>query len=121
MGETITSITKTKLVPGGLDVILYTTILGTVGIFVPFGSKDEIDFFQTLEMGMRQEYKSVLGRDHFSYRSTHTPVRCVIDGDLCEQFSGLAGDKQREIAEGLDKSTGEVAKKIEEARVKVAF
>jgi splicing factor 3B subunit 3 len=121
VGETITSIHKTELVPGGLEVILYTTILGTVGIFVPLASKSEVQFFQMLEMNMRQEYASLLGRDHFAYRSTHLPVRCVVDGDLCERFGGLDAGVMREIAEGLEMSSGDVLKKIEEARVKVAF
>lgn len=45
-----TSIEKTSLVPGGREVLLYTGLQGTVGILIPFLSKEDVDFFQTLEM-----------------------------------------------------------------------
>jgi len=121
VGESITSIHRTVLVPGGREVILYTTILGTVGILVPFTTKEDIEFFQSLEIHMRKESPSATGRDHLSYRSMYMPVRCVIDGDLCEQYASLSGEKKREIAETLDRTVAEVGKKLEDARVRVAF
>lgn len=50
LGDIPTSIHKTSLVPGGREVLLYTCLMGTVGILVPFTSKQDVDFFQTLEM-----------------------------------------------------------------------
>lgn len=40
VGDTITSLQKTSLVPGASDCIIYTTIGGSIGILVPFISKD---------------------------------------------------------------------------------
>lgn len=40
----------------------------------------------------------------------------VIDGDLCEQFSSLPYDKQKLVATGLDRTVGEVVKKLEDTR-----
>lgn len=40
MGETINSLHKTTLIPGGSEVIVYTTLSGTVGIMVPFTSRE---------------------------------------------------------------------------------
>lgn len=54
---------------------------------LPFTSREDVDFFQHLEMHMRQEAPPLAGREHISYRSAYFPVRDVIDGDLCEQFS----------------------------------
>lgn len=45
----------------------------------------------------------------------------VIDGDLCEQFNSLDPNKQRSIAEDLDRTPNEVAKKLEDIRTRFAF
>ena len=47
------------------------------------------------------------------------PATCsqdVIDGDLCEQFSSLPYEKQKLVASGLDRTVGEVVKKLEDTR-----
>ena len=59
---------------------------GAVGILVPFSSSEDSDFFQTLEMHMRQEATFLTGRDHLSFRGYYYPQKAVIDGDLCETF-----------------------------------
>ena len=48
----------------------------------------------------------------------HQPVQVkdVIDGDLCEQYSQLPAQKQKQIAEDLERSPGEVLKKLEDIR-----
>lgn len=43
-------------------------------------------------------------------------VQDVIDGDLCEQFSSLPFEKQKMVANGLDRTVGEVVKKLEDTR-----
>ena len=55
------------------------------------------------------------------YRSTYTPVKNVIDGDLCEQYTLLDAAKKRTIAEELDRTPAEVSKKLEEIRNRYAF
>lgn len=50
VGGIVTSINKTVLVAGGRDVLLYTTLNGSVGALIPFTSKDDIEFMTTLEM-----------------------------------------------------------------------
>ena len=55
VGETVHSLTKATLQPGGLEALVYSTLLGGVGAMVPFSSKDDVEFFQQLEMHMRQE------------------------------------------------------------------
>lgn len=45
----------------------------------------------------------------------------VIDGDLCEMYNTLEPAKQASIAEELDKTPNDVAKKLEEIRTKYAF
>jgi splicing factor 3B subunit 3 len=66
---------KTSLTPGGTEVILYTTISGTIGVLVPFTSREDVDLFSHLEMAMRQQKLSLIGRDHLSFRSYYAPCK----------------------------------------------
>lgn len=107
-----TSITKTNLVVGGQDVLLWSGIQGTVGVLIPFVSREDVDFFQSLESHMRAEDPPLAGRDHLIYRGYYVPVKGVIDGDLCERFALLANDKKQMIAGELDRSVREIERKI---------
>ena len=62
-------------VPGGTEVLLYTTILGAIGAFVPFHAREDVDFFQHLELHMRTHAPSLVGRDHLWYRSAYQPLK----------------------------------------------
>ena len=76
-----TSLQKTQLVAGGRDVLVWTGLQGTLGILVPFVSREDVDFFQTLEQHLRGEDAPLAGRDHLIYRSYYVPVKGMIDGD----------------------------------------
>lgn len=121
IGSVVTSITKIPLVAGGRDVLVYTTISGAVGALVPFVSSDDIEFMSTLEMHMRTQDISPVGRDHIAYRGYYVPIKGVVDGDLCESFSLLPYPKQQAIATDLDRSVGDVLKKLEQMRTSSAF
>jgi len=116
IGDVITSLTKTALVPGGSEAILFSTIQGSIGALVPFTTREDVDFFSHLEMYMRQEKENLCGRDHTSYRSYFLPVKECVDGDLAELFSTLSAEKQKQIASDLDRTVGEVLKKLEDTR-----
>uniref|UniRef100_A0A1I7YY68 CPSF_A domain-containing protein n=1 Tax=Steinernema glaseri TaxID=37863 RepID=A0A1I7YY68_9BILA len=109
------------MVPGAEDALIYTTLSGSIGILVPFRSKDEFEFFQTLEMHMRVENPPLCGRDHLSYRSFYAPVKFVVDGDLCEQFGTVDLTKQKEIADHLGRKPYDVSKRLEDLRTRFAF
>ncbi|EFO25190.1 hypothetical protein LOAG_03297 [Loa loa] len=121
IGDAITSMQKTSLVPGANDCLCYTTISGIIGILVPFMSRDEFEFFQNLEMHMRVEYPPLCGRDHLAYRSYYFPVKSIIDGDLCEQYSLMPLDKQKSVGEELGRKSTEIHKKLEDIRTRYAF
>lgn len=122
IGEVVTSLQKATLIPGGSESLVYTTLSGSVGMLVPFTSHEDQDFFQHLEMYMRQEYPSLCGRDHLAFRSYYFPIKNVIDGDLCEMFNSMETGKQKSIAEELeDRSANEVSKKLEDIRTRYAF
>lgn len=107
-----TSVQKTSLVPGGRDVLLWGGLMGTLGILVPFVSREDVDFFQSLEGHLRAEDPPLAGRDHLIYRSYYVPVKGVIDGDLCERYARLGRDVKERIAGEVDRSVREVERKI---------
>jgi splicing factor 3B subunit 3 len=121
VGDIITSLQKSSLVSGGREILVYTTILGSIGAFIPFASQEDVDFFQTLEMHMRQEAAPLCGRDHLAFRSYYVPVKAAVDGDLCEMYNTLPLAKKQSIAEELDRTPAEVQKKLEDIRVRAAF
>ncbi len=116
-----TSIQKTSLVAGGRDILVWTGLQGTLGIFIPFVSREDVDFFQTLEQHLRNEDAPLAGRDHLIYRGYYVPVKGIIDGDLCERFSLLSADKKAMIAAELERDVREIEKKISEMRTRVAY
>jgi len=116
VGEVITSMQKTTLVPGGADVLIFSTVMGSLGVLIPFRVKEDVDFFTHLEMHMRQELPPLLGRDHLAFRSYYFPVKDVVDGDLGEMFSALEYDRQAAIAEELVSTPADVQKRLEEIR-----
>ncbi|CAH8491836.1 unnamed protein product [Dicrocoelium dendriticum] len=121
VGEVVTTLQKATLIPGGSEGIVYSTLSGGLGMLVPFSSRDAYDFFQHLELHMRSEGLSLVGREHVHYRSQHYPCRNVIDGDACEIFNSLEPSKQRSIAEEMDKTPSEIAKRLEDIRTRFAF
>ena len=116
-----TSIQKTSLVAGGRDVIFWTGLQGTLGMLIPFVGREDVDFFQTLEMQLASQNPPILGRDHLIYRSYYAPSKGTIDGDLCETYFLLSNDKKLMIAGELDRSVREIERKISDMRTRVAY
>mmetsp|Transcript_25467 Transcript_25467/g.37560 ORF Transcript_25467/g.37560 Transcript_25467/m.37560 type:complete len:1258 (-) Transcript_25467:112-3885(-) len=116
LGEAVTSMVKCSFVPGGEEAIIVATVMGGIYAFLPFRRKDDVEFFQHLEMYMRQEWPSLVQRDHLSYRSYFQPVKDTVDGDLCEQYGRMPPSKQKEIADDLNRTPPEMMKKLEETR-----
>ncbi|KAK3816526.1 MAG: CBN-TAG-203 protein [Benniella sp.] len=84
-------------------------VLYTVGIFILFQTKEDIDFSQTLEMHMRNEMPPLVGRDHLSYCCYYVPVKfslktvfSTVDGDVCEQYNLLSGRRPAEIQRKIE-------------------
>jgi splicing factor 3B subunit 3 len=64
---------------------LRSTVSGAIGSLLPLPTKEDIDFFTHLEMYIRTEGLSLIGRDHMSYRCAFAPVkvRLVVGGWVC--------------------------------------
>ena len=116
LGEAITSMQKCSLFPLKEETLIAVTVTGGIFAFVPFSSKEDINFYQHLEMFLRQETPNLCQRDHLSYRSYFHPVKDVIDGDLCERFSALPPAKQQELSSDIDRTPTEIMKKLEDTR-----
>lgn len=121
LGDIPTSIQKTTLVTGGRSVLLITGLMGSISLLIPFVAKEDVEFFQQLEIHMRSEDKPLSGRDHLMYRGYYAPPKSVIDGDLCERFVLLGIDKQRLIAGELDREVSEIKAKLENQRIRNAL
>lgn len=116
-----TSMQRTALVAGGQEVLFWSGLQGTLGILIPFLSREDVDFFSQLENQMRAEDPPLAGRDHLMYRGYYVPVKGVIDGDLCERFARLSYDSKQKIAAELEREPREVERKVMEMRTRVAF
>ncbi|KAL4791857.1 CPSF A subunit region-domain-containing protein [Aspergillus venezuelensis] len=116
-----TSLHKTQLVVGGRDILVWTGFQGTIGMLVPFVGREDVDFFQSLEMQLASTCPPLAGRDHLIYRSYYAPVKGVIDGDLCEMYFLLSNDTKMQIAAELDRSVREIERKISDMRTRVAY
>jgi len=115
-GDAITGLTRAVLQPGGAEVIVYGTLSGGIAAAVPLPTRADVDFFARLEMHLRTAAPPLAGREHLAYRSHYMPVRNAVDGDLCEQFASLAPESQRTVAAELDRTPGEVLRKLEAMR-----
>ncbi|KAJ5623551.1 Pre-mRNA-splicing factor rse1 [Penicillium lividum] len=116
-----TSLHKAQLVAGGRDIVVWTGFQGTIGMFVPFASREDVDFFQSLETQLAVQHPPLAGRDHLIYRGYYAPVKGVIDGDLCEMYFLLPNNTKMMIAAELDRSVREIERKISDMRTRVAY
>ena len=78
LGDVVTSLSRTSFVPGGDELVIYTTVSGAIGCLVPIRTKTDAEFFQLFEMQMRNAITPLTGRDHFAYRSYYTCVKVFI-------------------------------------------
>ncbi|CDF33081.1 Putative splicing factor 3B, subunit 3, SF3B3 [Chondrus crispus] len=80
----------------GDEALIYSTLSGTIGILAPLRTQHDIDFARALEREMRT-------------RGKH-----VVDGDLCQAFTGLSPTGREECATALGRSVEDIDKKLEE-------
>lgn len=116
IGELVTSLQKVKLSPASSECIIYSTIMGTIGAFIPYDSKEELELTQHLEIILRSEKPPLCGREHIFFRSYYHPVQHVIDGDLCEQFASLPMSVQKKVAADLERTPEDILRKLEDIR-----
>ncbi|KAL7567604.1 hypothetical protein ACA910_000200 [Epithemia clementina (nom. ined.)] len=116
VGEVVTGMTRSALVAGGSDSLIYVTVAGRVAALMPLTSRDDVDFYEQLESALRTHAPRPTGRDPKAYRSYYAPAMHVIDGDLCDAFNGLSHSSQTQIADALGREIGSIKKKLEDTR-----
>ena len=118
LGETVTSLHRVVMSSGATEVVMWSTLSGSIGVMYPFISKKEYEVFLALENHMRSAVgTSLTGRDHCSFRSFYLPVKGVIDGDLISSFRHCKNKES--IAEAVGKSVNEIEKIIEEIQNRI--
>jgi len=110
------NLTRASLVAGGAESLIYVTVTGRIGALVPFTSREDVEFYTELESSLRTQVVRPTGRDPQAYRSYYAPVKHVIDGDLCSAFNTLPFVEQSKIANKLDRTVGDIMKKLEDTR-----
>lgn len=145
VGDTITGLGQCTLAEGARPLILYTTVSGAIGCFLPITHQSTALFLQNLELALRNPGNPITSvssrqtpidtlasrtaslfptaRDHLHFRSAHAPSKAVIDGDLCELFSTAAVDEEwrRDIADGLEVGEAEIVKRTQDMRTAAGF
>ena len=120
--STPTALQKVTFASSQEEALLIADVHGAFRLMIPFEFKAELDFFKHLELYLRlpqDGYDFLTDRDHLLYRSYHSSAKGVIDGDLCECFLSLPPANQGLIAQNLDRTRGEIIKKLEDFRFKI--
>ncbi|XRB19624.1 splicing factor 3B subunit 3 [Pseudoscourfieldia marina] len=113
VGDVITAMDVATLQPGGTELLLGATVSGAIRALVPFATREDADFFLNLELHLRQEAPPLCGRDHMEWRACYAPIKHVVDGDLIDMYASLPLDVQTSIAEELDRTRGDVLRRID--------
>eukprot|EP01002_Notosolenus_urceolatus_P016192 NODE_974_length_1643_cov_8.698243_g803_i0.p1 GENE.NODE_974_length_1643_cov_8.698243_g803_i0~~NODE_974_length_1643_cov_8.698243_g803_i0.p1 ORF type:complete len:531 (-),score=128.22 NODE_974_length_1643_cov_8.698243_g803_i0:50-1426(-) len=110
--DIITGLHRVTLPGDPTGVVIYSTLMGAVGVLIPLKSKDDAEFLSLLEMKIREEKTPLSGRDQLMFRSYYAPVKNMIDGDYIHQFQECSPDAQRTIAEQLDKTPQDILHRL---------
>eukprot|EP01053_Blabericola_migrator_P001067 Blabericola_migrator_1__1066@NODE_1270_length_4934_cov_107_196014_g857_i0_p1_GENE_NODE_1270_length_4934_cov_107_196014_g857_i0NODE_1270_length_4934_cov_107_196014_g857_i0_p1_ORF_typecomplete_len1253_score244_13MMS1_N/PF10433_9/1_8e123CPSF_A/PF03178_15/8_5CPSF_A/PF03178_15/1_8CPSF_A/PF03178_15/6_4e68CNH/PF00780_22/35CNH/PF00780_22/1_7e02CNH/PF00780_22/3_9HPIP_like/PF18524_1/11HPIP_like/PF18524_1/44_NODE_1270_length_4934_cov_107_196014_g857_i03733759 len=119
LGDIPMAMQKCLMTPGGSEFVLFGTIMGSIGAFLPLQTQREVETLQQLEMLMRNEDVSLVGREHIFFRSAMFPVKNVIDGDLLSVFPKLKPERQTWIAQQLDKTSSDIMRLLDEIHSRI--
>lgn len=119
LGDIPMAMQKCLMTPGGAEFVLFGTIMGSIGALLPLQTQREVETIQQLEMLMRNEDVSLVGREHIFFRSATFPVKNVIDGDLLSIFPKLKPERQTWIAQQLDKTASDILRLLDEIHSRI--
>ncbi|KAG5418179.1 RSE1 [Candida metapsilosis] len=121
--DVITSFQLGSFNLGGEECIIYTGLSGTIGVLIPLISKSEIELLHglQLEISSYNDEVNIAGKSHAKLGSYYSPAKNVFDGDFVEMYLNLSLDMKLKIAKKLNKSVGEVEKKLNDIRNRSSF
>ncbi|EKE39583.1 hypothetical protein ENUP19_0055G0074 [Entamoeba nuttalli] len=96
------------------NVIIYSCLMGRIGVLIPFNFREDVEFFSKLEMEIKNNYSPLLSNSFDSYRGTNYPGIGVIDGDLCDYFNQMDPKLQLQIANNLEMTPVQIQLKCEQ-------
>jgi splicing factor 3B subunit 3 len=140
VGDTITGLLHDKIGIGGEDVVIYSGINGTIGVFSAMKTVKEVNFFKELEklvhnvlhgihvieaqheeLNNVESTKLLVDRDITKFRSYYVPKRACIDGDIIEKYLKLDHLSKKEIAESMERDIEQIEDKIIEMRSRIGY
>ena len=66
---------------------MYATIFGTIGALLPIPSRDTLHQMNHIEMFLRKQEPSLVGRDLLSWRSAYTPMKVSLLNWICIMYN----------------------------------
>ncbi|ELP93938.1 CPSF A subunit region protein, putative, partial [Entamoeba invadens IP1] len=115
VGDVVTSVSVNEIWKGNLPedepttaeevlrqnkkVIVYSCLMGRIGVLVPLNFKNEAEFFVNLETSIKKNFNPLLSNSFDMYRGSCYPSFGVIDGDLCDFYNQMDGNLQQQIAD----------------------
>nr|BAS01429.1 splicing factor 3b [Lotharella vacuolata] len=125
VGESIKKLLKLNLLAWKSEILLYLTILGGVGCFVPLKTKfyikiyrKEVMFLTNLNLFLHQENISLIFLNNYT-NSLYYPNKRVIDAEFCESIKFLPNFIKISISKGLKVKIETIIKYLDSLKLKV--
>ena len=85
VGEEVTAMSVSRLSPGGPEVIIYSTLPGTIGMVAPLQTMPQVELLMKLEK-LLGSVPSPFLIGHQRFHASYFPSVHVFDGDLFETY-----------------------------------
>ncbi|AIB09828.1 splicing factor 3b (nucleomorph) [Lotharella oceanica] len=118
IGESIKKFLKLNLLPWKNDILLYLTILGGIGCFLPLNIKKEIIFLTNLNLFLHQESISLISLNNY-IDSPYYPTKRMFDAEFCESIKLLPNSTKITISKGLKVKIETITKYLDSLKLKV--
>uniref|UniRef100_A0A7S4DM63 RSE1/DDB1/CPSF1 C-terminal domain-containing protein n=1 Tax=Lotharella globosa TaxID=91324 RepID=A0A7S4DM63_9EUKA len=118
IGENIKKILKLCLLPWKNEILLYLTILGGIGCFLPLSIKKEIMFLTNLNLFLHQESISLVSLNNY-INSPYYPMKRMFDAEFCESIKFLPNSAKISISKGLKVKIETITKYLDSLKLKV--
>ena len=90
VNDVISSIEKAKLSAFGRGLILYGTVTGSIGLFLPFVSAADADFCDAVQYYLPSKVQALSGESQLLCSSKSTPSKNCCDSDFCRTLNHLS-------------------------------